>query len=84
MIHYSRPPIAKYEDHRLLTRYAYMRRSWSRSIWDGCVEMDFLGLLLVAASLALLLLPLGLAPTASKGWKTPSMVSCPCVYTARQ
>ena len=37
--------------------------------------MDFIGLLLVATSLALVLLPLGLAPTASKGWKTPSMVS---------
>jgi hypothetical protein len=36
--------------------------------------MDFIGLFLVAASLALILLPLGLAPTAKRGWKTPIMV----------
>lgn len=32
------------------------------------------GLILIGASLALLLLPLGLAPTASNGWNTPSMI----------
>jgi hypothetical protein len=33
-----------------------------------------LGLILIAASLALVLLPLGLAKASSQGWKTPSMV----------
>lgn len=37
-------------------------------------ELDIIGLVLVAASLALILLPLGLAKTASKGWSTPSMI----------
>lgn len=50
------------------------RRSFTRSFLHGCAEMDFVGLLLVAASLALILLPLGLAPRATRGWRTPSMV----------
>jgi MFS family permease len=37
-------------------------------------EMDLPGLVLIGAALALILLPLGLAPTASKGWNTPSMI----------
>jgi hypothetical protein len=37
--------------------------------------MDFTGLFLIAASLALILLPLGLAPTAKDGWRNPTMVS---------
>lgn len=32
------------------------------------------GLILIAAALALILLPLGLAPAASNGWNTPSMI----------
>ncbi|ORX37004.1 major facilitator superfamily domain-containing protein [Kockovaella imperatae] len=46
-----------------------------RVIRLALADMDFIGLILVGASLALILLPLGLAPEASKGWKTPSMVS---------
>ncbi|KAJ2962514.1 hypothetical protein NQZ79_g2376 [Umbelopsis isabellina] len=38
-------------------------------------EMDVPGLILIAAALALVLLPLGLAPTASNGWNTPSMIA---------
>ncbi|KAM3581079.1 hypothetical protein VKS41_006524 [Umbelopsis sp. WA50703] len=38
-------------------------------------EMDVPGLILIAAALALILLPLGLAPTASNGWNTPSMIA---------
>jgi hypothetical protein len=37
-------------------------------------ECDALGLILVAAALALILLPLGLAKTSSRGWQTPSMI----------
>lgn len=44
------------------------------AIHDACVEMDLVGLFLIAASLALILLPLGLAPKEKQGWKTPSMV----------
>ncbi|WVF70813.1 hypothetical protein IAT40_005607 [Kwoniella sp. CBS 6097] len=58
-IKYSRPPIGK---------------AWARAVVDGLLEMDFIGLLLIAASLALILLPLGLAPKAVRGWKTPSMI----------
>ncbi|CED82571.1 Predicted transporter (major facilitator superfamily) [Phaffia rhodozyma] len=38
------------------------------------IEMDIIGLILIAATLALVLLPLGLAPKALRGWKTPSMI----------
>ncbi|KAI9315575.1 major facilitator superfamily domain-containing protein [Dichotomocladium elegans] len=38
-------------------------------------EMDIPGLILVAAALALILLPLGLASGASRGWQTPSMIA---------
>lgn len=50
-------------------------RSWKQAINDALIEMDFQGLLLMAASLALILLPLGLAPAADQGWKNPIMVS---------
>ena len=49
-------------------------RSWSRQIVNACAEMDFIGLLLIAASLALFLLPLGLAPMSKQGWGNPTMV----------
>ncbi|KAL7410361.1 hypothetical protein BDY24DRAFT_418092 [Mrakia frigida] len=39
------------------------------------VDMDTVGLVLIAASLALILLPLGLARSASNGWRTPSMIA---------
>jgi len=42
---------------------------------EALVEIDFFGLLLIAASLALILLPLGLAPKSPQGWDSPSMVS---------
>lgn len=38
-------------------------------------EMDFIGLVLVAASLALILLPFTLAPLADGGWNNPSMIA---------
>lgn len=38
-------------------------------------EMDFIGLILVAASLALILLPFTLAPLADGGWNNPSMIA---------
>lgn len=48
---------------------------WARALLRGAIDMDLLGLLLIAASLALILLPLGLAPKASRGWHTPSMLA---------
>lgn len=42
---------------------------------EALVEIDFFGLLLIAASLALILLPLGLAPKSPQGWDSRSMVS---------
>lgn len=37
-------------------------------------ECDAVGLILIAAALALILLPLGLAKLSVRGWKTPSMI----------
>ncbi|CDS08827.1 hypothetical protein LRAMOSA10188 [Lichtheimia ramosa] len=37
-------------------------------------DMDIPGLILIGAALALILLPLTLAPSASQGWNTPSMI----------
>jgi hypothetical protein len=51
-----------------------MSRSWAAACKEALVEIDFFGLLLIAASLALILLPLGLAPKSPQGWQSPSMV----------
>ncbi|KAK8865789.1 hypothetical protein IAR55_000936 [Kwoniella newhampshirensis] len=59
-IRYSRPPL---------------KQGWLYTIKEAALEMDLMGLVLVAASLALILLPLGLAPTASRQWRTPSMIA---------
>jgi hypothetical protein len=50
-------------------------RSWKTACKEALVEIDFFGLLIIAGSLALILLPLGLAPKSAKGWENPSMVS---------
>jgi hypothetical protein len=52
-------------------------RSWKTACKEALVEIDFFGLLLIAASLALILLPLGLAPKSIQGWANPSMASLP-------
>lgn len=44
---------------------------------EAAYDMDFIGLLLISASLALLLLPMGLAPSLRHNWWNPSMVSPP-------
>ena len=49
-------------------------RSWKTACREALVEIDSFGLLLIAASLALILLPLGLAPKSRQGWGNPSMV----------
>lgn len=50
-------------------------------------ELDVMGLLLLSAALALILLPLQLAATAKSGWRNPSMIAmlvigfvCACVF----
>jgi len=52
-----------------------MSRSWKTACREALVEIDFFGLLLIAGSLALILLPLGLAPKSPQGWENPNMVS---------
>jgi hypothetical protein len=42
---------------------------------NAAKEMDLIGLILVAASLALILLPFTLAPLATGGWNNPSMIA---------
>ncbi|WWC66478.1 uncharacterized protein I206_100380 [Kwoniella pini CBS 10737] len=51
------------------------RKPWSVVIRDAALEMDLAGLILIAASLALILLPLGLAPAAKGQWKNASMIA---------
>ncbi|KAG2225300.1 hypothetical protein INT45_005544 [Circinella minor] len=46
-----------------------------KAITTATKEMDFPGLILIAAALALILLPLSLAPKAANGWQTPSMIA---------
>jgi len=41
----------------------------------GLRDMDFIGLILVATSLALILLPFTLYASAKGGWKNPSMIA---------
>lgn len=50
------------------------RRTWTKACKEALIEIDFFGLLLIAVSLGLILLPLGLAPKSPRGWETPSMV----------
>lgn len=52
-----------------------LKRSFALATKEVVLELDLMGLVLVAASLALILLPLGLAPLASRGWRTPSMIA---------
>ncbi|WVQ85445.1 hypothetical protein IAT38_007610 [Cryptococcus sp. DSM 104549] len=61
-IKYSRPPLR-------------VNSGWFTTIKQACLEMDLMGLVLIAASLSLILLPLGLAPKAAEQWKTPSMIA---------
>lgn len=43
-----------------------------KNLWS---DLDLFGLLLFAAAISLILLPLTLAPNASQEWKTPSMIA---------
>ncbi|KAI9271902.1 major facilitator superfamily domain-containing protein, partial [Phascolomyces articulosus] len=46
-----------------------------KAITNAIREMDIPGLILIGAALALILLPLSLAPKAAQGWHTPSMIA---------
>ncbi|WWC86118.1 uncharacterized protein L201_000989 [Kwoniella dendrophila CBS 6074] len=50
-------------------------KPWSVVITEAALEMDAAGLILIAASLALILLPLGLAPAAKGQWHNSSMIA---------
>ncbi|KAK6905574.1 hypothetical protein I203_106404 [Kwoniella mangroviensis CBS 8507] len=64
---------AKKLDHIKAQPNAY--KPWSKVITDAAIEMDLAGLILIAASLALILLPLGLAPSAKGQWHNASMIA---------
>ncbi|RXK36198.1 hypothetical protein M231_06542 [Tremella mesenterica] len=67
---------AQHKAKRLMRATGNTRpKNWKETIWTTAVDMDLLGLLLVAASLALILLPLGLAPYSRRHWHTPSMIA---------
>lgn len=47
----------------------------SQQIIQGLRDMDFIGLILLGFALALILLPMTLAPKAKSQWKNPSMIA---------
>lgn len=54
---------------------AQPRLSIVQQVIKAINEMDIIGLILVATSLALILLPLSLAQTSKGGWSNPSMIA---------
>ena len=46
--------------------------TWYESIWDVIEQLDAIGLLLLGAAVALILLPLTLSQTAHNGWNNGS------------
>ncbi|PAV16768.1 MFS polyamine transporter [Pyrrhoderma noxium] len=51
------------------------KATWPQWIYRTAGQLDVIGLLLLGASVALILLPLTLANSASNGWKNPSMIA---------
>ncbi|TFY78973.1 hypothetical protein EWM64_g5038 [Hericium alpestre] len=51
------------------------KTTWYQKIYRMVGRLDVFGLLLLGAGVALILLPLTLASTASNGWKNPSMIA---------
>ncbi|WWC89100.1 uncharacterized protein L201_004018 [Kwoniella dendrophila CBS 6074] len=51
------------------------KRAWLRAMYNGIIEIDLLGLLLLAFGFALILLPFTLRKSAKGGWSNPSMIA---------
>ncbi|KAK3387924.1 hypothetical protein B0H63DRAFT_509616 [Podospora didyma] len=52
------------------------RLRWNpRAVWDFAIEFDFLGVLLLAGGMALILLPLSLWSYQPLGWKQPMIIA---------
>jgi hypothetical protein len=49
--------------------------SWGKLLYEGLVDIDILGLLILGTSFALILLPFTLAKSADGGWSNPSMIA---------
>ena len=50
-------------------------REWLSLMYAGLVEVDFIGLIILAFAFALILLPFSLAAEAQGGWSNPSMIA---------
>ncbi|KAL4860905.1 hypothetical protein BDV12DRAFT_180981 [Aspergillus spectabilis] len=59
----------------LIVPRARSGRSWQQSIKHYIIEFDVLGILIITAALALLLLPFSLAGYAPNGWKTGYIIT---------
>lgn len=55
--------------------YFQDRSSWMKTLVGALIEVDLLGLLILATSLTLLLLPLSLYKTAENSWRNPSIIA---------
>lgn len=73
--HKARKAALLAQAHNPAPRVRFSLRWLGSTVLHFVQECDALGLILVAAALALILLPLGLAKTASRGWQTPSMIA---------
>ncbi|ORY20677.1 major facilitator superfamily domain-containing protein [Naematelia encephala] len=65
---------AQRKAQRLEKHAVHDSRRWLEHLVEAVHEMDFRGLFLVATSLGLILLPLGLAPKTHLGWHNPGML----------
>lgn len=54
------------------------QRGLRDALRTAAAEMDFVGLVLVAASLALILVPLGIVPERGNNWEHGSLVRAAC------
>ncbi|KAK3706078.1 hypothetical protein LTR37_012905 [Vermiconidia calcicola] len=59
----------------LVDKRAASGRTWYQSLQYYLVEFDFIGMILIIAGWALLLLPLSLATSVASKWKSPSIIA---------
>ncbi|WVW80526.1 hypothetical protein I302_102511 [Kwoniella bestiolae CBS 10118] len=51
------------------------RRGWLRALYDGIIEIDLLGLILLGFAFAMILMPFTLRKGAKGGWTNPSIIA---------
>lgn len=50
-------------------------KSWLQVFWQGLIDVDLSGLILLGSAFALILLPFNLRSSAAGGWSNPSMIA---------